>query len=77
MYTRSIEDGVYVPRDKADLLEVLYDDAVTRDATWYRLEQMIKDPSFSITQMKEYQPDLWSWVIQACHAYWDSRSAKK
>lgn len=74
MYARSKEDGVYVPRDVADLIQVLYDDAVTHDATWHRLIEMVKDPSFSITQMKEYQPDLWNWVIKACHEYWgDSR----
>lgn len=73
MFPRSKEDGVFVPRDVFDLIQVLYDDAVTRDATWYQITEMVKDPNFSVTQMKEYQPDLWSWVIKACHEYWDSR----
>lgn len=70
MFPRSVEDGVHVPRDKLDLLEVMYDKNVTRDATWHLIMSMIDSPSFSITQMKEYQPDLWNWVIHACHEYW-------
>lgn len=73
MYTRPKEDGVYVPRDAMDLIQVLYDDSTTRDATWYQIEKMVKDPAFSITQMKEYQPDLWNWVVKTCHTYWESK----
>lgn len=74
MFNCPMEQGVYVPDSVYDLIEVLYDDSIERDPTWYKIKDMIDKPGFSITQMKEYQPDLWNWVVQSCKKYWRSRS---
>lgn len=75
MSRRPIEQGVYVPNTVLDLVEVLSCKSVPHDPEWYKLREMVDQKGFSISQMKEYQPDLWNWVVRASKIYWKDKQA--
>lgn len=61
-------------RNVHDLIEVIYDDPSYRQAPEFAIIQnQLSDPNFSVTSMKEYQPDLYNWVLKATREFWERR----
>lgn len=61
-------------RNVYDLIQVMHDDPSNcKDEEFSILQTMIKDENFSISQLKEYKPDLYKWITKKTKEFWERR----
>lgn len=60
-----------------ELIQVMYDDpSYVQAAEFAIIQSQLSDPNFSVTSMKEYQPDLYNWVQTITREYWERRTRR-
>jgi hypothetical protein len=61
-----------MPENNSELLDVLYADTTVRDRRWAEIIEMMKDPQFSVTALREYKSDLWEYLVDQTNKVYDS-----
>lgn len=57
-----------------ELIQVIHDDPeYAKEAEFSLIQRQLSDPNFSVTAMKEYQPDLFNWVQKKTLEFWRKR----
>lgn len=62
-------------RNVFELIQVMHDDpSYAQTAEFSRIQAQLSDPNFSVTAMREYQPDLYNWVTKITKEFWERRT---
>lgn len=61
-------------KDVFELIQVMHDDPSYSQAIEFsKIQAQLSDPNFSIEAMREYQPDLYNWVLKITREFWERR----
>lgn len=57
------------PQNAQEVISVMCDQGVVRSEKWYQVMRKVQSPNFSVAQMKEYQSDMWEYVLSCTRIY--------
>lgn len=57
------------PQNAKEVITVMNDPRIVKTEKWYQVMKKVQSPSFSVAQMKEYQCDMWEYVLSCARTY--------